>query len=240
MPFAVVTGAGSGIGRASAIRLAREGFEVCVLDRSADAVAAAASAVSEAGRAVVPGVADVSDRAAVDAALAGVASVDLLVNNAGVFFEKPFEELTDEDFRRTYDINVIGAVNVTQACLPRMPDRSRIINIASRAYLGTRNQAHYVATKAALVSLTRTLAQELSPRAIAVNAIAPGMVLTGLFDGYSKDAVARFASHYPRGEVATPEDIAQVVAFFAAPQTRFITGQTLIVDGGRSVGVAPA
>ena len=117
-----------------------------------------------------------------------------------------------------------------------MPDGGKIVNIGSRAYLGSRRHAHYVSSKAAVVGLTRAMALELAPRQITVNVVAPGPVRTPMLAGRSEEDLARFSAGYPGGRMPEPEDIAQAVAFFADPATRFITGQVLLVDGGRSLG----
>lgn len=117
-----------------------------------------------------------------------------------------------------------------------MPDGGKIINIGSRAYLGSPRHAHYVASKAAVIGLTRTMALELRSRQITINAVAPGPVRTPILEGRSKENLARLAADYPGGRLPEAEDIAQAVAFFADPATRFITGQVLLIDGGRSLG----
>jgi 3-oxoacyl-[acyl-carrier protein] reductase len=112
--------------------------------------------------------------------------------------------------------------------------------VGSRAYLGSRHHAHYVASKAAVVGLTRTMALELSARQILVNAVAPGLVRTPLLSEISEERLVQLAADYPGGRLPEPEDVAQAVAFFADPATRFITGQVLIIDGGRSLGLSNA
>jgi 3-oxoacyl-[acyl-carrier protein] reductase len=120
-----------------------------------------------------------------------------------------------------------------------MPAGARIINIASRAYLGSPNHAHYVASKAAVIGLTRTLVLELADRRISVNAVAPGPVHTPLLDELPTERVTQAAAAYPGGRLPEPEDVAHAVAFFADPATLHINGQILILDGGRSTGLAP-
>lgn len=233
--LAVISGGGSGIGLASAQRLAADGMDVLLLDIGDRAETAAAS-VRSSGR-VLHAAADVTDRASIDAALAGHSVVDVVVHSAGRFWTKSLAEIEADDFRQMFDVNAIGAVNMVQACLQRFPEGGRIINIASRAFLGSANRAHYVAAKAALVGLTRAMAIELAGRSIAVNAIAPGLVRTNLFEGITAAEVDGLARQYPGGRAADAEDIAHIVAFLADERTKFINGQVLVADAGRSAGV---
>jgi 3-oxoacyl-[acyl-carrier protein] reductase len=236
----VVTGGGSGIGRASAVRLAGPGTRILVLDRDGDQAARTVRSVNGTGGSGVAISCDVTDQAGVEAAIATVDAVDVLINSAGIFDDKPLREVTADDLRRMYEVNTIGLFTTTKAALARMPDGGRIINLSSRAYLGSRDHAHYVPSKAAVVGLTRTLAIELGDRQIMVNAVAPGMVRTPMLSGMSEDRLERLAAGYPGGRLPEAEDIAQAVAFFADPATRFITGQVLIIDGGRSAGLSLA
>jgi len=236
----VVTGAGSGIGRACALRLAGTGSRVVALDRNAEAARSTAAEVDIAGGLGIAAACDVTDRDGVEASLAGLARIDVLINSAGVFGERALMDITADDLRNMYEVNVVGLFTVTQAAIQRMPDGGRIVNIGSRAYLGSRDHAHYVASKAAVIGLTRTVALELGERQILVNSVAPGMVRTPLLSGISEERLAQMGASYPGGRLPEPEDVAQAVAFFADPATCFITGQVLILDGGRSVGLSGA
>jgi 3-oxoacyl-[acyl-carrier protein] reductase len=236
----VITGAGSGIGRAAALRVGAEGARILALDRDAESAQETAQAITTAGGQALSAAADVTDESAVEAAIGNVDRIDVLVNCAGIFGEKRVEEITADDLRSMYEVNAIGLFNVTKAALQRMPDGSRIINVASRAYLGSRDHAHYVASKAAVVGLTRTLAIDLAPRQIAVNAIAPGAVRTPMLASLPEDRLQRLADSYPQQRLIEAEDVAQAIAFFADPATRSITGQVLIIDGGRSLGLSGA
>jgi 3-oxoacyl-[acyl-carrier protein] reductase len=237
----VITGAGSGIGRAAAVRIGSDGAEILALDRNGDPAQETVTAVEARGGRAKAVACDVTDEQALEAAMSTVDHIDVLINSAGIFGEKRVEEITGDDLRRMYEVNAIGLFNATKIALQRMPEGSRIINIASRAYLGSRDHAHYVASKAAVVGLTRTLAIDLVPRQIAVNAIAPGPVRTPMLtSGLPTERLQQLAASYPGGRLIEAEDVAQAIAFFADPATRSITGQVLIIDGGRSLGLSGA
>jgi len=231
-----ITGAGSGIGRACAQRLAGADVSVIALDRNFSAAAETVKSIEGAGFSGSAVECDVTRREVVDEVFRALGPVHVLVNSAGVFGEKALEDITMEDMRQMYEVNVIGLFKASQAALVRMPSGGKIINIGSRAYLGLAKHAHYVASKGAVIALTRTMALELLSRQISVNAVAPGMVRTPLLAGLSEERFAQIVAGYPGGRLPEPEDIAQAVAFFADPATRFITGQVLIIDAGRSLG----
>lgn len=236
-PLALVTGGASGMGLATVERLARDGFAVVLVDRSEELAVREARRLQDAGLDVQARVLDLTDEAAVRSLVQSLPSVTALVNNAGVFDERKFLEVTSDDFRRAYEINLIAAATLTQEVARRMPEGAgRIVNIASRAYLGARNHPHYVASKAAIVGYTRASAMELAPRGILVNAIAPGLIDTPLLRALTPERMAAQLALQPTGKAGRPEDIAQAVSFLVSPQTGFITGQVLFVDGGKSLG----
>jgi len=235
--IAVVTGAAQGIGHATAARLAADGMRVVALDREAAANEAAAAALRQRGLAVEAVAADVTRRETIRTALAGLDRIDLLVNNAGVFWPRAFAEITEADMIRTYEVSVLGAVLATQEALGRMPAGASIVNVASRAYMGAAGYAHYVAAKAAVVGLTRAMALDLAERGIRVNAVAPGVILTPMTRGLGLHPDERGAAP-PPVPVGEPETVADSIAFLAGPQGRFVNGQTVVVDGGRSLGLA--
>lgn len=236
LPLALVTGGASGMGLATVERLARDGFRVVMVDRAAELVAQEAGRLAAEGLAVEGRVLDLTDEPAVRALVQSLGPVTALVNNAGVFDERRFGEVSSDDFRRAYEVNLIAAATLTQEVARTMPEGGRIVNIASRAYLGARNHPHYVASKAAIVGYTRASAMELAPRGILVNAIAPGLIDTPILRALTPERLAAQLALQPTGKAGRPEDIAQAVSFLVSPQTGFITGQVLFVDGGKSLG----
>lgn len=232
-PVAVVTGAGGGIGRAITRRLVSDGFHVVAIDMARQS---AEAAVAELGERATATVLDLRDGDAVKAAVAALPRLDAVVNNAGIFDERTLLDLSAEDFRRHYEVNLVAVFQLSQAAIPRLPRGGKIVNIASRAFLGARNHAHYVASKAAVVGLTRAMAMELAERGILVNAVAPGLVDTPMLQALTPERRAAQLALQPTGKAARPEDIANAVAFLAAPGMDFITGQVLLVDGGKSLG----
>jgi 3-oxoacyl-[acyl-carrier protein] reductase len=237
---ALVTGASRGIGRAIALRLAREGARVGVNYRTnADM---AESLVREIGERAVALQADVAEPAQVRAMLDSFGDVDILVNNAGMSFRG---DLADFDFslmdrmRRT---NVDGLVHVTRGVVEGMKQRGfgRIVNLTSIAAAGTTmpGTTFYAATKAAVSTLTRRFAMELGPHGITVNAVAPGFILTDMVQGGRSPEQYRailegIAAKTMARRAGQPEDIANAVAFLVSPDSGFITAQVITVDGGR-------
>jgi 3-oxoacyl-[acyl-carrier protein] reductase len=140
---------------------------------------------------------------------------------------RKFFDVDSADYRRAFDVNLLAVATLTQEAARDMAPGAKIVNIASRAYLGAKNHPHYVASKAALVGYTRASAMELAPRGILVNAIAPGLIDTPLL---------RNLALQPTGRAGQPQDVANAVSFLAAPHMDFITGQVIFVDGGKSLG----
>ena len=248
---AVVTGAGSGIGKATALALAREGARVAVVDVDGAAAKATADAVAALGPRSVALETDVGDLAAIDrmvqAAVAALGPIDVLVNNAGVTRRAYIMDLTEQDWDRIMRINAKGVFFCLQRVAREMIPRRRgsIINVASiagKGYAGTSN-AIYAASKGSVISLTRTAAQQLARHDINVNAICPGVTVTALSEanvavrardeGLSVEEMTRRRNALiPLGRANDPEDVAALAVFLASPAARNITGQSLNVDGG--------
>lgn len=233
----VLTGGARGIGRASALRLARDGYAVHILDLLADPLADVLAQARDERLPITGAAVDVTRREDVEHALADLRRVDVVVAAHGVILVKPFEQTGGDEFDRILRINVTGTAVVFRACLARMTGGGKMIAFASRGVLGDTNTAAYIASKAAVVGLVRALAFEFRSRNIAVNAIAPGFTDTDMVrDHLGAERLAAAAKLEPRGHAAHPDEIAQAVAFLADPRTTFITGQTLFVDGGKSLG----
>ncbi|SDR53749.1 3-oxoacyl-[acyl-carrier protein] reductase [Paraburkholderia fungorum] len=233
---AFITGGASGIGLATVEVLARAGFHVIAIDRNASAVEQAVERLRAHALSVEGAVADVCDRPAIQRILDAQARVDVMVCAAGVYTPRCFDEISDDDFQRTVDVNLRGVFVGAQEAARRMGPGGRIVTISSRGALGGKGFADYVASKAGVIGLTRAMALELRPKQIAVNSIAPGFTDTPMTRTMPADQYAAAAALEPTGSAASPFDIAQAIAFFASSATRFITGQTLFVDGGKSLG----
>jgi 2-hydroxycyclohexanecarboxyl-CoA dehydrogenase len=243
---ALVTGAAAGIGAACSIRLAQEGIAIGVLDLDAERCTGTVEAIEAAGGKAIALGADVSNRGQVKAAVAELRDafgpITVIVNNAGITGFVPFEEIDDEQWDRMYAVNVRGTVIVTQEVLPDMKAAhwGRIVNISSSsAQTGAVNMAHYSSSKGAIVTLTRSLAQELGPMGITVNNIPPGSVMNTIMSEANKKrfqiSVETLLATLPVRRHGEPEDIANACAFLVSEASGYITGQTIGVNGGRVV-----
>ena len=237
---AVVTGSGQGIGKAIALRLARAGTDIGIIEVNAETAAATGKEIVRLGRKAVVAVADVSNPAAVEAAVNEIVielgRLDVLVNSAGVEKRAPFLEITPDDWRRQLDVNLSGTFYCIQAAAREMAKRKygRIVNLSSVAGLiGPIDLAAYGASKAGIVGLTRAAALDLADFGITVNAIAPGPIETELMLGaWSAEALRERPQHGAIPRFGTVDEIAHTALFLASPDAAFITGITLSVDGG--------
>jgi len=242
---ALVTGASRGIGRAIAIAYAEAGADVAVLARDGDRLADVAIAVEKAGGRAVVLVADVTDRAAVElavqSALERLGHLDIVVNNAGGNrFSTPFVGIRPDGWQKTIAVNLDSTVHVCQAVGPHLLERrsGSVVNVASVAGLAAvPMMSHYGAAKAAVLSLTRSLAVEWAHANVRVNALVPGWVETDLteFARTAPQVEEALIGRVPMGRWATPAEIAGPAVFLASDASSFMTGQELVVDGGLSV-----
>lgn len=236
---AVVTGAGRGIGKAIALRLARAGADIACLARSLDQVEAVAAEIRALGRRSWAHSLDVSEAEAVqgvaDQILADAGRVDILVNNAGVTRDGLLMRMSDMDWDVVLRTNLRGAFLMTRAFSRSfLKQRSgRIINVTSViGLIGNAGQANYAASKAGLIGFTQSVAREFASRGITVNAIAPGFIGTDMTKDLADELKAEVLKRIPLNRFGEPEDIAEAAFYLAGPGARYVTGQVLAVDGG--------
>jgi NAD(P)-dependent dehydrogenase (short-subunit alcohol dehydrogenase family) len=235
---ALVTGAASGIGQATALRLAADGAVVGCLDRDSDGLSQVVATIEVAGGSAGALVGDVTDRAGVASGVAGLAErlgpISILVNNAGVPGAGRFVDISYEDWRRVLDVHVDGAFHVTKAVLPGMVEAGwgRIVNIASEAVWLGNQSVQYVTAKAALIGFTRALGYQVAPAGVRVNAVAPGPVDTPMFRDNDQAAIDAELQTVRIGRILEPDEIAATVAFLAGPGGDAYVGQVLSPNGG--------
>jgi NAD(P)-dependent dehydrogenase (short-subunit alcohol dehydrogenase family) len=234
--FALVTGAGSGIGRATARRLAAGGAKVIVQDIVSEGATETVALITAAGGTALTSVCSVADEDALRKVVEASGPVSILVNNAGVpGFNAPLEKIDYTAYQRLFDVHVWGTIAATRAVLPGMKalGSGRIVNISSnRAQVGFEVSSHYGAAKAAVTGLAKSWAKELAPFGILVNALAPGVVRTGMTLGYGEESVAAEAELNLVKRWAEPEEMAEWIAFLVGPKGSFMTGQLLCPNGG--------
>lgn len=236
MGTVIVTGAGSGIGRAIALRLAADGFNVMVNDYRADAAAAVAAEIGPWAASYVGDVSDEGDVAAlVAAAEAAFGPVTHLVNNAGHVHQAPFRDLAAEDFDRMIAVHLRGSFLCSRAVIGGMLARGAgvIVNIASQlGQIGGVELVHYSAAKAGIIGMTKALAREVSAQGVRVNAVAPGPINTPLVRSLSEDWQRAKAAELPLGRFGEPEEVAAAVSFLCSPEAALFVGQTLGPNSG--------
>jgi 3-oxoacyl-[acyl-carrier protein] reductase len=241
----MVTGAGRGIGEATARRFAREGARVCLTDVGAEGVTTTARQLVEEGMDAFAVRVDVTSHSEVENAVSGVVNrygrLDILVNNAGVTKDSLIYKMTDEDWRTVMNVHLTGTFFCSRAAQKYMVENNygRIINVSSTSALGNSGQANYAAAKAGIQGFTKTLAVELGRYSITANAVAPGFIETEMtrdtaarlglaFD----DFVAQRVQSIPVGRSGWPEDVAAAILYFASEEASFVSGQVLYVAGG--------
>ncbi|MEV6140640.1 SDR family oxidoreductase [Nocardia sp. NPDC051990] len=238
----LVTGAAGGLGRAFALGFADRGYRVAVADLDADGAAETARLIEKIGVDAWHGRVDVTDpHATVELAsqVAGFGGgrIDVLVNNAAVYgtvTRSPLEDIDPAEWDVVMAVNLKGPWLMTRAVSPHMPEGGRVVNLSSATvYSGSEQWAHYVASKGGVIALTRVMAKELGRRGITVNAIAPGFTLTEASRGLMDDAESYGVDRGALRRSSQPEDIVGAALYFAGTDSGFVTGQTLVVDGGR-------
>ncbi|MBO9608690.1 MAG: SDR family oxidoreductase [Paenibacillaceae bacterium] len=238
----LVTGAGRGIGKATAARFAAEGATVCLVSLEEGELRETERELREAGGSVRAYAADISDSqqaaAAIDDAVEATGRIDVLINNAGIAWEESFLDMKPEHWRRMIDVNLNGMFYVAQAASRRMAAQGGgvILNMAStNGLVGEALYAHYNASKGGVVLLTKTMAIELGVYRIRVNAVCPGYIQTPMSEAIDNEEFVQqyIRNKIPLGRVGKPNDVAGVFAFLASDDAAFITGETIVVDGGQ-------
>jgi len=237
----VVTGGGGGIGGATCRRFGAEGAKVGVLDLNLEAAQRVAADIEADNGQAQALFCDITDRASIDAALAAIGPLDVLVNNAGWDIFRPFAKTEPAQWEKLIAINLTGALHMHHAVLPGMVARKsgRIVNIASdAARVGSSGEAVYAACKGGLVAFSKTIAREHARHGITVNVVCPGPTETALFEDYKQGAgnpeklVEAFTRSIPLGRIGKPQDLPGAILFFASDDAAYVTGQVLSVSGG--------
>jgi 3-oxoacyl-[acyl-carrier protein] reductase len=239
---AIVTGAGQGIGAATALKFAREGAVVALCDLNADAVAHVEAACREAGAQAHGYALDVANREAVVAMAADVIArhgrIDVLVNNAGITRDARLQKMTLEQFDEVIDVNLRAVFNATQIVADIMVEQGAgvVLNASSVVGIyGNYGQTNYAASKFGVIGFTKTWSRELGPKGVRVNAVAPGFVDTPILSTVPDSVLDKMRSQVPLGRLAQPEEIANVYAFLASDEASYINGAVLEVSGGMTL-----
>lgn len=242
MRTVLITGAAGGLGRAFAAGFGERGYRVAVADIDGRGAARTAELLRENGAAAMAVPVDVTSAESTDAMAAAVAdfgggTIDVLVNNAAIYAavtRSPFEEIDPDEWDRVMAVNLKGPWMCARACSPHLAMGGSVVNLSSATVLsGSAHWMHYVASKGGVVALTRVMAKELGSRSITVNAIAPGFTLTEASYGLMEDAENYGVDRGAIKRASRPDDIVGAALFLAGPDSKYITGQTLVVDGGR-------
>lgn len=239
----IITGASKGIGAHMAIHFAELGYNVVInYNNSAESAFLLRNSLSQSGHSVYAHKANVTNKLEVELmvkeAIYKFGSVDVLINNAGISSQNLFTDISENEWNNMLNVNLTGVFNCTQAVLPKMINNKcgRIINISSAwGITGASCEAHYSATKAGVIGLTKALAKEVGPSGITVNCIAPGIIDTQMNAHLTTDELADFVSNLPIQRIGTTLEIAKAAEFLASDAAGYITGQTLCIDGGLTI-----
>lgn len=239
---AIITGGGGGIGEATSMKFAAEGASIVVADVNPETAGKVVKNIEENGGRALAVEVDVTDKDSVAAMVEAVVSefgkIDILINNAGINRDALTVRMKEEQWDMVIDVNLKGTFLCCQAVIrPMKKNGGRIVNTSSIGSLGNIGQANYSASKGGVISLTRTLALELARNRINVNCVAPGPVMTPMFESVPEKMREEFIKMIPLGRFAVPREIADAHLFFCSDESAYITGQTLFVDGGISVGL---
>jgi 3-oxoacyl-[acyl-carrier protein] reductase len=233
MRTAIVTGAARGIGKQIAARLAADFAHLVVVDLS-PTLADTALELESTGVRVTPVEADLTTDSGIAAVVAAVETVAAVVNNAGITRDARLVNMDEADFRAVLEVNLGAPYRLLSALDALWAEEATIVNISSRAYLGNFGQFNYSMSKGGVVGLTRALAIALAP-GVRANAVAPGLTATEMVETIPDDVIARMISAIPLGRMGTPSEIAEVVAWLSSPASSYVTGQVVVVGGGRSL-----
>ena len=239
---AIVTGAARGIGKAIALKFAQEGANIAftdlVIDENAEATAKEIETLGVKAKAYASNAASFEDTAkVVEAIHADFGRIDILVNNAGITRDGLMMRMTEQQWDMVINVNLKSAFNFIHACTPIMMRQKAgsIINMASVGVHGNAGQANYSASKAGMIALAKSIAQELGSRGIRANAIAPGFIMTAMTDALSEEVKAEWCKKIPLRRGGTPEDVANIATFLASDMSSYVSGQVIQVDGGMNM-----
>jgi 3-oxoacyl-(acyl-carrier-protein) reductase len=239
--IAVVTGAGRGLGKGIALKLAREGAKIVVCDVLEENAHAVAAEIEKAGGKAIAVKVDIANKLDVETMFATAVShfghIDILVNNAGINRDGVLHKMTDENWDQVIAVNLTGTFYCLRLAAQQMRERGygRIVNVASMSWLGNFGQANYAASKAGVVGLTKTAARELARKGITVNAVCPGFIDTEMTRGVPEKVWGIMVDKIWSGKVGSPEDVGNVVAFLASDEASYVTGEVINVSGGMTL-----